>query len=198
VIPQKIHDDIGTTVPFSERHKSTQAENIGADAECPSSRTPASFCHLSTPDCGALSKHTNPPSSVSHHLNGEMPDPPSTDAQVSGTARSDQHSTTTSQQSHPEPLSRARGQQRDNDDGEFSGYGADFDEHAFDHPSTYQEQQYIWIPKDTLGLSAILVNDLKAVGVEANDSGASMDECGNVEVLGNPRDECSDGGVGQR
>ncbi len=66
---------------------------------------------------------------------------------------------------------------------------ADFDEHAFDHPSTYEEQKWIWIPHDTLGLSEMLVQDLKDVGVDASDEGANMDEKGVVEVTRNPPDE---------
>lgn len=71
---------------------------------------------------------------------------------------------------------------------------AEFDEHAFDHPSTYVEQPWIWIPRDVLGLSEMLVNDLKNVGVDASDIGASMDGKGVVEVTRNPPDEAWEGG----
>lgn len=70
----------------------------------------------------------------------------------------------------------------------------DDDDHAFDHPSTYVNQVWIWIPKDTLGLSELLVRDLKAVGVDASDVGANMDEQGVVEVSRNPPDEDWSGG----
>ena len=63
------------------------------------------------------------------------------------------------------------------------------DEHAFDHPSTYQEQPWIWIPKDVLGLSDILAKELRDAGVDASDVGAFMDEKGVVEVRRNPPDE---------
>ncbi|KAJ7141508.1 phosphate metabolism protein-domain-containing protein, partial [Mycena epipterygia] len=63
------------------------------------------------------------------------------------------------------------------------------DEHAFDHPSTYVDQPWIWMPKDRLGLSQLLVNDLHAVGVDASDVGAFIDEKGVVEVTRNPPDE---------
>jgi calcium permeable stress-gated cation channel len=63
------------------------------------------------------------------------------------------------------------------------------DEHAFDHPSTYVEQPWIWIPKDTLGLSELLVEELRSAGVESSNSGATMDEKGIVEVSRNPPDE---------
>lgn len=70
----------------------------------------------------------------------------------------------------------------------------DEDDHAFDHPSTYVDQAWIWIPKDTLGLSELLVKDLKDAGVEASDVGANMDEHGVVEVTRNPPDEDWSGG----
>ncbi|KAG7442521.1 uncharacterized protein BT62DRAFT_824455, partial [Guyanagaster necrorhizus] len=71
---------------------------------------------------------------------------------------------------------------------------ADQDEHAFDHPSTYVEQPWIWIPHDVLGLSKVLVDDLKKAGVEASDAGAMMDRKGVVEVTRNPPDEDWAGG----
>ena len=67
-------------------------------------------------------------------------------------------------------------------------------DHTFDHPSAYVEQSWIWIPKDPLGLSEYLVNDLKAVGVDASDVGANMDDKGIVEVTRNPPDEDWGGG----
>ncbi|KAF8210651.1 phosphate metabolism protein-domain-containing protein [Mycena galopus ATCC 62051] len=63
------------------------------------------------------------------------------------------------------------------------------DDHAFDHPSTYVEQPWIWMPKDRLGLSKLLVDDLRAGGVDASDLGAVMDKKGIVEVTRNPPDE---------
>jgi len=65
----------------------------------------------------------------------------------------------------------------------------DRDKHAFDHPSAYVEQEWIWLPKDRLGLSEMLVNDLREVGVDASDLGASMDEKGVVEVTRGPPDD---------
>lgn len=70
----------------------------------------------------------------------------------------------------------------------------DEDSHAFDHPSTYQEQVWIWIPKDGLGLSELLAANLREVGVFASDVGAFMDEDGIVEVRRNPPDEEWTGG----
>ncbi|KAJ7072039.1 DUF221 family protein [Mycena amicta] len=63
------------------------------------------------------------------------------------------------------------------------------DENAFDHPSTYQTQRWIWIPKDRLGFSRLLLDDLRRAGVDASDEGAVMDERGVVEATRNPPDE---------
>jgi hypothetical protein len=71
--------------------------------------------------------------------------------------------------------------------------GDEDDTHAFDHPSTYVEQPWIWIPRDPLGLSQVLVEELKEAGVYASDLGAAMDRKGVVEVSQNPPDEeCDD------
>jgi Extracellular tail, of 10TM putative phosphate transporter len=45
-------------------------------------------------------------------------------------------------------------------DHDSSGDEEDFHDHASDHPSNYQNQTWIWIPKDKLGLSTILVEEL--------------------------------------
>jgi hypothetical protein len=71
---------------------------------------------------------------------------------------------------------------------------ADYDEHAFDHPSNYQNQKWIWIPKDVLGLSTVLVDELEASGVGASDMYATMDDHGIVNVQRSPPDERWDGG----
>lgn len=63
------------------------------------------------------------------------------------------------------------------------------DVHAFDHPSIYVEQPWIWIPKDHLGLSGLLVKELQDAGINASDLGAEMQEDGIVEVTRNPPDE---------
>jgi hypothetical protein len=70
----------------------------------------------------------------------------------------------------------------------------DDEDHAFDHPSTYVDQRWIWLPKDTLGLSEFLTQELKEAGVEASDIGATMDDKGVVEVSRNPPDEEWSGG----
>ncbi|KAK7039090.1 phosphate metabolism protein 7 [Paramarasmius palmivorus] len=65
----------------------------------------------------------------------------------------------------------------------------DDDPRAFDHPSTYKPQRWIWVPRDQLGLSSALVQYLKDRGVEASDEGADMDMKGVVEVTRGPPDE---------
>lgn len=70
----------------------------------------------------------------------------------------------------------------------------DDDVHAFDHPSTYVDQPWIWIPKDSLGLSTFLVQELQDAGVSASDLGAEMGANGIVEVTRNPPDEDWTGG----
>ncbi len=69
--------------------------------------------------------------------------------------------------------------------------------HSFNHPSTYKEAPIIWIPRDGLGMSKLLVKELIAVGVKASDVGAFMDERGNVNVLRNPPDQQWVGGNDQ-
>ena len=77
----------------------------------------------------------------------------------------------------------------DDDDDEDYEDEIDPNEHAFDHPSTYMEQRWIWIPRDSLGLSKVLVEELREAGVFASDDGAVMDQKGIVEVTRNPPDE---------
>lgn len=76
----------------------------------------------------------------------------------------------------------------DSSDGTSSDEEGDRDEHAFDHPSTYVDQEWIWLPKDRLGFSGMIVGDLRKVGVDASDLGAIMDEKGVVEVTRGPPD----------
>ncbi|KAF8637999.1 hypothetical protein AX16_010631 [Volvariella volvacea WC 439] len=68
------------------------------------------------------------------------------------------------------------------------------DEHAFDHPSTYRDQPWVWIPQDPLGLSKLLTSELNEAGVMASDMGAIMDVKGIVEVTRNPPDKEWTGG----
>ena len=74
-------------------------------------------------------------------------------------------------------------------------YDDDLEENAFNHPSTYQDQPWIWIPQWEAHpeISAQLVEDIKASGVEASDIGAVIDDNGTVWVKRNPPDEDWDG-----
>ncbi|KAJ3909109.1 DUF221 family protein [Lentinula edodes] len=65
------------------------------------------------------------------------------------------------------------------------------DEHAFDHPSTYVAQPCVWIPRDPLGLSTVLVEYLEEAGVRASDEGAIMDAKGAVMVMKPPPESTS-------
>lgn len=80
-------------------------------------------------------------------------------------------------------------------DGDDSDYDDDLEENAFNHPSTYQDQPWIWIPQweTQPEISAQLVEDIKAAGVEASDVGAVIDDHGTVWVRRNPPDEDWDG-----
>jgi len=70
----------------------------------------------------------------------------------------------------------------------------EMDEHAFDHPSTYKPAPWIWVPKDTLGLSEVILQELKDAGLVASDLGAFMDEKARVRVTRNPPDQVWIGG----
>lgn len=67
-------------------------------------------------------------------------------------------------------------------DGDDDDAEEDVDEHAFDHPSTYKPAPWIWIPKDELGLSDVILEELRAVGIEASDVGAIMTDKARVKV----------------
>lgn len=68
------------------------------------------------------------------------------------------------------------------DDDSDDDVDEDMDEHAFDHPSTYKPAPWIWVPKDPLGLSDVLLEELREAGVDASDLGASMNEKARVRV----------------
>ncbi|KAG8704283.1 hypothetical protein FRC09_003651 [Ceratobasidium sp. 395] len=72
---------------------------------------------------------------------------------------------------------------------------SDLDDFAFDHPSTYKDAPWIWLPKDELGISDLLVKELHDAKVEASDTGATMNKKGIVEVIRNPPDEAWSGGL---
>ena len=92
--------------------------------------------------------------------------------------------------------SSKNGKQHGGTDGDDSDdYDDDLEENAFNHPSTYQDQPWIWIPQweSHPEISAQLVEDIKAGGVEASDIGAIIDDHGTVWVKRNPPDEDWDG-----
>lgn len=93
----------------------------------------------------------------------------------------------------PAPAARSASQTADDNDDDDDDDG-DFDDNGFNHPSTYEDQPWIWVPEDELGVSKILVRDFLAVGVDASDIGATMDDKGTVEVHRNPPDEEWTGG----
>lgn len=64
----------------------------------------------------------------------------------------------------------------------------------FNHPSTYKPAPIIWIPKDDLGLSVLLVEELTKAGVSASDAWAFINEDGDVDVSRGPPDEEWTGG----
>lgn len=72
---------------------------------------------------------------------------------------------------------------------------SDLEDYAFDHPNTYKDAPWIWIPEDELGVSKALVKELHEAKVEASDVGASMTKKGVVEVSRNPPDEAWGGGL---
>jgi hypothetical protein len=68
------------------------------------------------------------------------------------------------------------------DDDSDDDVDEDVDEHAFNHPSTYKPAPWIWVPKDTLGLSDVILEELREAGVDASDLGAFMNEKARVRV----------------
>ncbi|KZT62553.1 DUF221-domain-containing protein [Calocera cornea HHB12733] len=56
----------------------------------------------------------------------------------------------------------------------------------FYHPASVQPQRIIWIAQDPLGLGDAEVEANKAMGVEASNQDAEMDEKGHVEIFGQP------------
>lgn len=89
------------------------------------------------------------------------------------------------------PAQTRGGQESDEDEDDVD---SDFDIHGFAHPSTYTEQLWIWVPRDELGISKVLVRELRQSGVDASDEGASIDTGGTVEVQRAPPDEDWSGG----
>jgi len=61
--------------------------------------------------------------------------------------------------------------------------------HSFDHPSTYERQPIIWIPKDPTGLGEQEAKVNRESNVEATTEGAKMDEKGKVQIFKSPPDD---------
>lgn len=72
----------------------------------------------------------------------------------------------------------------------------DLEDNAFNHPSTWAEQRFIWLPRWEAfpALSEELVKEIKAGKVDASDIGAEIDDGGNVKVSRGPPDEDWSGG----
>lgn len=54
--------------------------------------------------------------------------------------------------------------------------------HAFDHPSTWEKQPIVWLPKDPTGLGEQETKLTREAGVDVSDAGANMTEKGKVDV----------------
>lgn len=60
--------------------------------------------------------------------------------------------------------------------------GAELDPRAFDHPSTYDDLNPVWVPNDSFGMGNAAIRDLRAAGIDATDEGAEMDDKGGVHI----------------
>src|ERR1700722_4411809 len=190
-LPQKVQGGITAMMPLPGKHNHFVDDTTSTNKADTSgfAVSPDLFQHLSIP---AEDKHNqfnrSSSGSVTRRPSGEIPDLPrhiSADSKTSRISKRSGRSNRSMQR--PGPSSCVGNAQMDEDD--TSEDEVDHDEHAFDHPSTFKEQCWIWIPRDILGLSAMLVKDLKDVGIEASDDGAVMDDRGVVQVLRNPPDE---------
>ncbi|KZS96318.1 DUF221-domain-containing protein [Sistotremastrum niveocremeum HHB9708] len=56
----------------------------------------------------------------------------------------------------------------------------------FYHPAAVEPQRIIWLPRDSLGLAANELAEIRAHGIIASDEGAVMNEKGHTEVEGHP------------
>ncbi|EJD51989.1 hypothetical protein AURDEDRAFT_56051 [Auricularia subglabra TFB-10046 SS5] len=97
-----------------------------------------------------------------------------------------------SHHSHPSAIDEFVRDSHANDDDDAD---IELDEHAFDHPATYKPAPWIWVPRDPLGLSSVIVEELNMAGVSASDTGATVDKHGVVKVSRNPPDEEWEGGI---
>lgn len=56
----------------------------------------------------------------------------------------------------------------------------------FNHPSTYQPQRTIWIPRDELGLAEEQARELSSEGIDVSMDNADMSAKGKVTIDGRP------------
>jgi calcium permeable stress-gated cation channel len=166
-----------------EEHDHPTAFAQGGDAPPPAT---AANRAVPFPEPGTPSTAASPPANA----NGTTPLLPGPNAAKPPSRRS----STSSHSSHPSSphpmggieIAPAAAALRDNGEEDAE---EEFEEHAFDHPSTYADQPWIWLPHDALGFSDLLAEDLRSAGVDASDLGATMDGHGTVEVNRNPPDE---------
>ena len=73
----------------------------------------------------------------------------------------------------------------------------DLEDNAFNHPSMWEPQRFIWLPQWEAfpALSEELVKELMESKVDASDLGAVIDNGGNVKVMRGPPDEDWSGGL---
>lgn len=71
--------------------------------------------------------------------------------------------------------------------GTSSAGSGDYEE--FTHPAVLEDQQVVWIPRDTLGLGDAEVAANNAQGVQSSLAGAQMDGKGHVAIDGPPPGE---------
>lgn len=60
--------------------------------------------------------------------------------------------------------------------------------YGFAHPAASRPQRTVWIPRDTLGLSAEEERACREAGIRVSDTHAEMNEKGKVDVVGGPPD----------
>ena len=181
---EKQDEDITEEIKYSEKWNEQTAAS-GSSSH--SLRPPELFWHLSVPEEDKHDLHNRSKPSITFNVSGKAED----DGDVHTHSSSEERKKTVEEEKDDGKLKLAGEANPDEGDDEdpVPQDEADFDEHAFDHPATYKPQPCIWIPRDNLGLSAVLLKDLKSMEIDASDEGAVMDDKGIVEVLRCPPDE---------
>ena len=62
-------------------------------------------------------------------------------------------------------------------------------EHGFDQPATWKEQETIWLPDDVLGIGKAECEHLLSLGIDASTEGAQMNAQGKTNVSRPPPGE---------